>query len=59
MGGGGVTRRLSAIAIFMASPQRRRPENAPGDLYVDDTCIDCGACRLDGPGPRRELISGV
>jgi glyoxylase-like metal-dependent hydrolase (beta-lactamase superfamily II)/ferredoxin len=29
----------------MARAARRLAINAPGDLYVDDTCIDCGACR--------------
>jgi glyoxylase-like metal-dependent hydrolase (beta-lactamase superfamily II)/ferredoxin len=29
----------------MALPARRRPENVPGDFYVDETCIDCDACR--------------
>lgn len=33
----------------MPSPQRRLPANAPGDFYVDDTCIDCGACRWVAP----------
>ena len=29
----------------MAKPDRRRAENVPGDFYVDNTCIDCDACR--------------
>ncbi|MFN7143436.1 MAG: MBL fold metallo-hydrolase [Myxococcota bacterium] len=29
----------------MARPQDRLPDNAPGDVYVDRTCIDCGTCR--------------
>lgn len=33
----------------MASPARRLPTNAPGPLYVDDTCIDCGTCRWMAP----------
>jgi glyoxylase-like metal-dependent hydrolase (beta-lactamase superfamily II)/ferredoxin len=33
----------------MPSPARRLPANAPGDFYVDDTCIDCGACRWVAP----------
>ncbi|WP_308417007.1 ferredoxin [Candidatus Synechococcus spongiarum] len=28
----------------MASPRKRRPENASGPFYVDSSCIDCGAC---------------
>jgi len=34
----------------MASPARRRPENVAGDIYVDDTCIDCDTCRWMAPG---------
>lgn len=33
----------------MAHPQRRLPGNAPGDFYVDDTCIDCDTCRWLAP----------
>lgn len=33
----------------MASPARRRPENEAGDLFVDDTCIDCDTCRWMAP----------
>jgi len=33
----------------MASAERRRAENAPGDFFVDDTCIDCDACRWIAP----------
>lgn len=33
----------------MASPDQRLPANAPGDLYVDRSCIDCGACRWIAP----------
>ncbi len=28
---------------------RRRPENCDGDFYVDDSCIDCDACRALAP----------
>src|SRR5262245_4157697 len=34
----------------MASPQRSYPSNAPGDFFVDDTCIDCDLCRQIAPG---------
>lgn len=34
----------------MANPARRVPQNASGDLFVDDTCIDCDACRQIAPG---------
>ncbi|HET8646375.1 MAG TPA: MBL fold metallo-hydrolase [Vicinamibacteria bacterium] len=33
----------------MARIARRLPENAPGDFYVDDTCIDCATCRVVAP----------
>lgn len=33
----------------MASPLRRRAENAAGELFVDDSCIDCDACRWIAP----------
>jgi glyoxylase-like metal-dependent hydrolase (beta-lactamase superfamily II)/ferredoxin len=33
----------------VASLDRRLETNAPGDLYVDDSCIDCGACRWIAP----------
>jgi glyoxylase-like metal-dependent hydrolase (beta-lactamase superfamily II) len=33
----------------MASPKRRYPDNAPGDFFVDRSCIDCGTCRWVAP----------
>jgi glyoxylase-like metal-dependent hydrolase (beta-lactamase superfamily II)/ferredoxin len=33
----------------MASRAQRLPENAPGDFYVDRTCIDCDTCRRIAP----------
>jgi glyoxylase-like metal-dependent hydrolase (beta-lactamase superfamily II)/ferredoxin len=33
----------------MANPAKRLMENVPGDFYVDDTCIDCDACRQIAP----------
>src|ERR1051326_1007808 len=33
----------------MASPSRRLAENVAGDFYVDDSCIDCDACRQIAP----------
>ena len=33
----------------MASLTRRYADNAPGDFYVDRTCIDCDACRRIAP----------
>jgi glyoxylase-like metal-dependent hydrolase (beta-lactamase superfamily II)/ferredoxin len=33
----------------MARPQHRLPENAPGEFYVDQSCIDCATCRIVAP----------
>jgi glyoxylase-like metal-dependent hydrolase (beta-lactamase superfamily II)/ferredoxin len=33
----------------MAVAARRLPENAPGQFFVDDSCIDCGKCREVAP----------
>jgi glyoxylase-like metal-dependent hydrolase (beta-lactamase superfamily II)/ferredoxin len=33
----------------MARIAARLAENAPGDLYVDDSCIDCDTCRQIAP----------
>jgi glyoxylase-like metal-dependent hydrolase (beta-lactamase superfamily II)/ferredoxin len=33
----------------MADPARRLPENAPGDFFVDASCIDCDTCRQIAP----------
>ncbi len=33
----------------MARVAERLPENAPGDFYVDRTCIDCDTCRRIAP----------
>ena len=33
----------------MAALNRRYSDNAPGDFYVDSTCIDCDACRRIAP----------
>ena len=38
----------------MANPARRLPENVAGDFYVDDTCIDCDACRQIAPAIFRD-----
>jgi glyoxylase-like metal-dependent hydrolase (beta-lactamase superfamily II) len=39
----------------MASITRRLPENVTGDFYVDDTCIDCDACRQIAPSTFRDV----
>jgi glyoxylase-like metal-dependent hydrolase (beta-lactamase superfamily II) len=33
----------------MASRSRIRAENVPGELFVDESCIDCDACRWMAP----------
>src|SRR5581483_7663823 len=33
----------------MANPDKRVPENTPGDFFVDETCIDCDTCRQLAP----------
>jgi glyoxylase-like metal-dependent hydrolase (beta-lactamase superfamily II)/ferredoxin len=33
----------------MANARKRLEENVPGDVFVDATCIDCGACRWIAP----------
>jgi glyoxylase-like metal-dependent hydrolase (beta-lactamase superfamily II)/ferredoxin len=38
----------------MANPKLRLPENVPGDFFVDDTCIDCDACRQIAPATFRD-----
>jgi len=38
----------------MANPARSYPENAAGDFFVDDTCIDCDLCRQIAPSVFRD-----
>jgi glyoxylase-like metal-dependent hydrolase (beta-lactamase superfamily II)/ferredoxin len=38
----------------MARIERRLPQNIEGDFYVDDTCIDCDACRQIAPETFRD-----
>jgi ferredoxin len=33
----------------MADLSKKWGDNAPGKYYVDDTCIDCDACRTEAP----------
>jgi glyoxylase-like metal-dependent hydrolase (beta-lactamase superfamily II)/ferredoxin len=33
----------------MADARRRLPDNAAGEFFVDDTCIDCDTCRQIAP----------
>jgi glyoxylase-like metal-dependent hydrolase (beta-lactamase superfamily II)/ferredoxin len=41
--------RIARERFVMANVKKRVPENAPGDFFVDSTCIDCDACRQIGP----------
>ena len=34
---------------IMANRTQRTPENAAGQYYVDDSCIDCDMCRTIAP----------
>jgi len=38
----------------MANPAKRLTENVAGDFYVDDSCIDCDACRQIAPSVFRD-----
>src|SRR2546423_6908209 len=38
----------------MAKLARRLAENVDGDFFVDDTCIDCDACRQIAPATFRD-----
>lgn len=43
----------------MAKLEDRLPENAPGDFFVDATCIDCDTCRQIAPSVFGELPRGL
>ncbi|MEO1671227.1 MAG: MBL fold metallo-hydrolase [Cyanobacteria bacterium J06631_2] len=45
----------------MATLQRKRTENTPGNFYVDSSCIDCDTCRWVAPAifNRQASISAV
>src|SRR5204862_1696276 len=38
----------------MARLEHRLPQNVEGDFYVDDSCIDCDACRQIAPETFRD-----
>lgn len=43
-------RGLTACRVRCSSVKSaRRPQNVPGDFYVDHTCIDCDVCRWMAP----------
>ena len=39
----------SKLGVAMATGAHRLSTNAPGDFYVDSTCIDCDTCRWMAP----------
>lgn len=46
---------------MVANPNKRVPENVPGDFFVDSTCIDCDTCRqiapaVFGEGPATSFV---
>lgn len=53
--------RRNGPSCRVAQVALRRPQNAPGDLFVDATCIDCDTCRWMAPATfaRREGMSAV
>jgi glyoxylase-like metal-dependent hydrolase (beta-lactamase superfamily II)/ferredoxin len=38
------------LGTLVARPSARLSQNAPGDFFVDDSCIDCETCRIVAPG---------
>jgi glyoxylase-like metal-dependent hydrolase (beta-lactamase superfamily II)/ferredoxin len=42
----------------MADRRRIHPQNAPGAWFVDETCIDCDACRQVAPGLFEDVRGG-
>lgn len=42
----------------MANRNQKTPENVPGPIYVDDTCIDCGLCPDTAPQFFRRFDEG-
>src|SRR5688500_12491864 len=43
----------------MARVSGRLPENVAGDLYVDDSCIDCDTCRQVAPAVFAQSTRGT
>lgn len=37
------------LVLLVARTSARLSENAPGDFFVDDSCIDCETCRIVAP----------
>src|SRR6478752_2878965 len=40
----------------MPNAKKRVPGNAPGDFFVDSTCIDCDTCRQIAPAVFAEAV---
>eukprot|EP00249_Psilotum_nudum_P006984 c20215_g1_i1 orf=182-1219(+) len=40
----------SSLRAFKNPPRSPRPDNVPGEFFVDHTCIDCDTCRWMAPG---------
>src|SRR5687768_13542332 len=52
---GGRSGSVSALeSCPMAEPAKKLNGNAPGEFYVDSSCIDCDLCRQIAPGVFRE-----
>ncbi|XP_042057348.1 uncharacterized protein LOC121801937 isoform X1 [Salvia splendens] len=44
-----IMRIKASSSAFSKSRRVRRPQNVDGDLFVDNTCIDCDTCRWMAP----------
>ncbi|XP_047966821.1 uncharacterized protein LOC125211156 isoform X2 [Salvia hispanica] len=44
-----ILRIKASSSAFSKSRRVRRPQNVDGDLFVDNTCIDCDTCRWMAP----------
>ena len=47
--GGQVVATGVVLRTLVARPSARLSQNAPGDFFVDDSCIDCETCRVLAP----------
>jgi ferredoxin len=43
------TRRSGVLSMEIAPFKKARRQNVPGNLYVDESCIDCDTCRWMSP----------
>jgi 4Fe-4S single cluster domain of Ferredoxin I len=53
--------RLAVLAMEIAPYKMARAQNIPGNLFVDESCIDCDVCRWMCPGSfeRKGIKSAV